>query len=291
MINKLILGTVQLGLDYGINNQQGKPSQQQAFKILETAFNCGVSTLDTAEAYGDSQTVIGQFLRAHPEKQFKIITKLAATSILKPSDLLLQIEKNCKILHVEKLDGYMFHNYQSFIKKQNLYDKFLLAREQKLISKAGISLYTNSEVEDIIDNFSGFDFIQIPFNLFDNATKRKDILTKAKLKNIEVHTRSVFLQGLFFKQPEELPLKLKALKGKLEILEALKQKYNLNTLTLALQYVLQKDYIDNVLIGVETAEQLKLNIKSAEELVKIPHIEIDDINIITDELLNPSNWN
>jgi aryl-alcohol dehydrogenase-like predicted oxidoreductase len=291
MINKLILGTVQLGLDYGINNQQGKPSQQQAFKILETAYNSGVSTLDTAEAYGDSQLVIGQFLKTHPEKQFKIITKLAATSTVKPSNLLLQIEKNCNILHVEKLHGYMFHNYQSFKEKQNLYDKFLLAKENKLISKAGISLYTNSEVEDVINNFSGFDFIQIPFNLFDNATKRKEILDQAKSKNIEVHTRSVFLQGLFFKQPEELPLKLKTLKGNLEILDILKQKYNLNTLTLALQYVLQKYYIDNVLIGVETAEQLKLNIKSAEKHVKIPHIEIDDINIITDELLNPSNWN
>lgn len=291
MIKKLVLGTVQLGLDYGINNQSGKPTKEKAFKILNTAFDKGISILDTAEAYGDSQNIIGEFLKRNPKKSFKIITKLSANSTIRPKDFLNHLEKNFSVLHVEELYGYMFHNYQSFKDKVNLYDKLLLARENKLIKKAGISLYANEELDDVLINYKEFDFIQIPFNLFDNSTKRKAVLDKAKAQNIEVHSRSVFLQGLFFKDIKFLPQKLKVLEPYLEQLNAIKQKHKLNTLTLALQYVLQKAYIDYVLIGVETSEQLTHDIDNCSVEAHIPHEIIDAIDIRQNELLNPSNWN
>ncbi len=291
MIKKLILGTVQLGLDYGINNQSGKPSQGKAFEILNTAFDNGISILDTAEAYGDSQHIIGKFLKKYPNKSFQIITKLAANSEIRPEVFLHHIEQNCSLLNVNELYGYMFHNYESFKDKINLYDKFLLAKENKLITKTGISLYSNDQIEDVLNNYKEFDFIQIPFNLFDNATKRKALLDKAKSQYIEVHTRSVFLQGLFFKDKELLPEKLKVLEPYLELLNKIKIQYNIDTVKLALQYVLQKEYIDQVLIGVETPEQLINNINFSLKKEQIPHEAIDAINITENELLNPSNWN
>jgi aryl-alcohol dehydrogenase-like predicted oxidoreductase len=290
MIEKLVLGTVQLGLDYGINNQLGKPSREKSFEILNKAFDKGVSILDTAEAYGNSQEIIGQFLKENPQKPFHIITKLSANSNVKPKHFLNHIEKNCSVLNVNKLYGYMFHNYQSFKSKLNLYDKLIFARDIKLITKAGISLYTNDEIEDVLANYKEFDFIQIPFNLFDNSIKRKALLDKAKAQNIEVHSRSVFLQGLFFKNSKALSQKLKALVPYLEVLNGIKSKFNLNTLTLSLQYVLQKDYIDQVLIGVDTPEQLNNNVDSCLKNVNIPHELIDAINVKENELLNPSNW-
>jgi len=291
MIKKLVLGTVQLGLDYGINNQSGKPSLEKSFEILDTAFEKGIKILDTAEAYGDAQYVIGQFLKKNPQKPFKIITKLDPNSTVESDAFLNNIERNCSVLNVNELYGYMFHNYQSFKDKINLYDKLLLAKEKKLIKKAGISLYTNNEIEDVLNNYKDFDFIQIPFNLLDNATQRKALLDKAKHKNIEVYTRSVFLQGLFFKELNELPQKLRVLEPYLEQLNELKQEFNLNTLTLALQYVLQKEYINHVLIGVDTSEQLTSNIDNCLKPAYIPHQVIDAIDIIENKLLNPSNWN
>ena len=285
MIKKLVLGTVQLGLDYGINNQSGKPSQEKAFEILDTAFEKGIKILDTAEAYGDAQDVIGQFLKRNPQKKFKIISKLAANNVVKPDAFINNIERNCTVLNVNELYGYMFHNYQSFKENINLYDKLLLVKEKKFIKKAGISLYTNNEIEDILNNYKGFDFIQIPFNLFDNATQRKALLDKAKSQNIEVHIRSVFLEY------KALPQKLRVLEPYLEQLNEIKQEYSLNTLTLALQYVLQKEYIDYVLIGVETSEQLISNINSCLKKAHIPHQVIDAIDILENKLLNPSNWN
>ena len=291
MINKLILGTVQLGLDYGINNQSGKPTQEKAFNILNTAFDHDIKILDTAETYGDSQEVIGKFHRSHPEKRFHIITKLAADSDVTPENFSLRIKTNCETLQVNQLYGYMFHNYSSFKERTSLYDELLKVRDKKLVKKAGISLYNNNEIEDILQNYSEFDFIQIPFNLFDNASKRQELLEKAKAKNIEVHTRSVFLQGLFFKESKTLPIKLKSLDYYLNTLNDIKEKYSLSTETLALQYVMQKLYIDHVLIGVETTEQLLSNIKNVSKEEAVPHEVLDRINISEIELLNPSNWN
>ncbi|WP_277871394.1 aldo/keto reductase [Pseudotamlana carrageenivorans] len=219
------------------------------------------------------------------------MTKLAANTFVSKNQFLNHIKTNCKTLNVDHLYGYMFHNYHSFKEQEVLYPELLKARDKKIINKAGISLYTNEEIEDILINYSDFDFIQIPFNLFDNASKRKELLEYAKSKNIEVHTRSVFLQGLFFMQSKLLPEKLKSLKPYLEKLDVIKGRYNLTIETLALQYVLQKEYIEHVLIGVETSEQLMNNINITLKKQKVPHDIIDSFDISEIELLNPSNWN
>lgn len=291
MIDKLILGTVQLGLDYGINNSVGKPSLSQSFEILNNAYDSNLRILDTAEAYGNSQDVIGDFHRKYPNKRFKIITKLAAVHNLSAKDFIPNIKKNCDTLAVEKLYGFMFHNYDSFIKNKEFYQEILKAKEDGLMRYAGISLYTNDEIEDIVTNYSDFDFIQIPFNLFDNESKRKEAIEKARGKNIEIHTRSVFLQGLFFKSPSGLTLKMSPLKPYLRELETIKKEYNISTEELALQYVLQKKYIDHVLIGVENVGQLKNNLTTCSKKSTIPHSVLNKIDILEVNLLNPSNWN
>ena len=155
----------------------------------------------------------------------------------------------------------------------------------------GISLYSDNEIKDIIENYNEFDYIQIPFNLFDNETKRKDIILKAREKGMAIHTRSVFLQGLFFKSIEELPSNLNPLKSYLEELHKIRIEQNISMEELALQYVLQKKYINHVLIGVDNSKQLNNNIKTCLNNSIIPHELLDKINVIEKKLLNPSNWN
>lgn len=291
MVRKLILGTVQLGLDYGINNNSGKPTLAKAFDILHAAFDNGIRILDTAEAYGNSQEVIGAFLKKNPEKRFHVISKLAANHSLLKNELLDHIVENLQTLSLDKLYGYMFHNYNSFKKSSFLYDDIVQAKELGYVDKIGVSLYSNDEIEDIITYYPEFDFIQIPFNLLDNASKRAEMMTKAKGKNIEIHTRSVFLQGLFFKESDNLPNKLSCFSTYLQSIERIKKDYHLNIETLALQYALQKDYIDHVLIGVDNRNQLisNLSICNAEE--NIPHHLIDTIDVEEIAMLNPANWN
>lgn len=291
MLHKLILGTVQLGMDYGINNKVGKPSLENAFEILHLAYDQGVRMLDTAEAYGESQKVIGQFQNNNPLKKFDIITKLSANHSLKSGELVSRIQENSLVLGTDCLYGYMFHNYQIFKKDIWLYNEILEAKRKKIIRYAGISLYSNDEIEDIIENFHEFDFIQIPFNLLDNHLKRYEIIQRAREKGMRIHTRSVFLQGLFFKPIDQIPQSVAALKPYLLEIEKTRNELSLKRETLTLQYALQKGYIDYVLIGVDNTQQLEKNIAVCNSGQPIDSAIIDNIDVKDESLLNPGNWN
>ena len=287
--NKLILGTVQFGLDYGVNNSVGKPSKIAIEEILDTAFNNKIRILDSAEAYGNSQERIGEYHKKS-SNSFQVITKFSKARLDLPSKVTERVYANLKTLNVESLYSYMFHSYADF---KSFYPDFkedlISLREEKSIKKIGVSLYTNEELEEVLEH-SDIDLIQLPFNLLDNSSQRKEILLKAKSKGIEIHTRSVFLQGLFFKNAKALEGNIKILKPNLEELIGL---VNANTkmVDLALNYACQQEYIDNVLIGVDTVDQLRTNIESVKK--QLPSLIIEKINKIDikdKKMINPSNW-
>ena len=290
MNSKLILGTVQFGLDYGINNTIGKLSEDQVFELLENAYDLGVRTLDTAEAYGNAHSIISNFHK-QSKKRFSIISKYSSSNFDYPIDLVERIQVHCSNFNVNYLEGYMFHSYNDF--KMNINnDPNVLdnIKNSGLVKKIGVSVHSNDEIEDLL-NFKNIDLIQLPFNLFDNEYQRKEILEKAKKRNIEIHTRSVFLQGLFFKDINMLTNCLLPLKNNLSELSLILKNNNISIESLALNYPLNKTYIDKVLIGVDSLEQLKNNIKATEnDFNKSIYKKIDCIQIKNTKLLNPSNW-
>jgi len=290
MNSKLILGTVQFGLRYGINNTIGKLTEDQVFELLETAYDLGVRTLDTAEAYGNAHSVISNFHK-QSKKRFNIISKHSSSNFDYPIDLVERIQFHCSNFNVNYLEGYMFHSYNDF--KMNINNDPNVLENIKnagLVKKIGVSVYSNDEIEELL-NYKNIGLIQLPFNLFDNEYQRKEILEKAKKRNIEIHTRSAFLQGLFFKDVNTLHKNLLPLKKDLSDLSLLSKKSNIALAELALNYPLSKSYIDKVLIGVDSLEQLKNNIKATEnEFDKFIYEKVDCIQIENTKLLNPSNW-
>lgn len=289
--NKLILGTVQFGLDYGINNTAGKPDQQAVNKILNVAFENNIQLLDTAEVYGNAQEVIGNY---HGESSniFKVMTKFSSSRTDLPADITERIKKDIDILGIETLYCYMFHNYADFKSYYAKFDKDIaVLKKEGLIEKMGVSIYTNEELEDLL-HYDEVDLVQLPFNLLDNTLQRGDILKRAKQKGIEIHTRSAFLQGLFFKELDNLPPKIKPLTTSIEIVKQIANSHTLEMASLALNYAYQQEFIDNVLIGVDTVEQLELNMKCLEKPISHTIIEqINGIDVAEKTLLNPSNWN
>ena len=288
--SKLILGTVQFGLDYGINNLNGKPSIEAVYKILECARKNKVLILDTAEAYGDSQERIGMYHEKYTHV-FKVITKFSPLRIDLPSDIIDRVKLNLKTLNTEFLYSYMFHSYKDYEKYYPFYkDQILELVGQGLIRKIGVSLHSNDEIEQVLEN-KNIELIQLPFNLLDNDSLRGEVLKKAKNKGVEVHTRSVFLQGLFFKSMDKLEGHVKVLKPYLNQLNEILDS-GVKTTELALNYVCEKEYIDNVLIGVDSEIQLKSNIvdlinKPLDEVLNL----VDNVNVKEKEMLNPANWN
>jgi aryl-alcohol dehydrogenase-like predicted oxidoreductase len=284
---KIILGTVQLGLSYGINNSKGKPTKNQAFEILEEAHKNGIKFLDTAAAYGDSEEVIGSF-HSSSQKHFSILTKFHAEGDDQISNL---VSSALKRLNVPKLEVLFFHSYQDFKANPNILLDLLQEVKAGRINKIGVSVYTNQEIENLLD-FDDVKVIQAPFNLLDNESKRAETFKKAKAKGKEIHTRSVFLQGLFFKDTESLTETLSPLKTHLQKIANLAKASNLSVASLALNYALTKNYIDGVLIGVEDVQQLKSNIAALEENLPLKvSQEIDQIAVSNINLLNPAQWN
>jgi aryl-alcohol dehydrogenase-like predicted oxidoreductase len=285
MLERLILGTVQLGMPYGINNQTGAPSDEAAFSILRSAFQSGIRSLDTADAYGKSQEIIGKYLIRHPKEKFKIYTKFKADA----EALSEQYNRSVKDLSVKCIDGYSYHRLED-VALPHLKEQLLKMKQEGLISKIGVSIYTVEEL-DRAASLDHIDFIQTPFNLLDHWGARGAGIRKAKREGKEVHVRSVFLQGLFYKNPHELSDKLRPLAPELLQIQNIAKEAGVNIGALALQYALSFSEIDRILIGVETYEQLLKNI----EFVKtwIPEkmfTAVSSIQINDSGLLDPRSW-
>ena len=290
MNNKLILGTVQLGLDYGINNAYGRPSISDSFDILNCAFDNGIRILDTAEGYGESQEVIGAFHKKFPNKIFNIISKISATTIKNNEKVSTRIKNNLKTLGVESLEGYMFHNFLSLKENPLIYEQLIKAKRDGSIAKIGVSLYGTDELKEVTEKYD-FDFVQLPFNMLDNENIRAESLREAKKRGIEIHTRSVFLQGLFFKEVNEIPESLYLLIEYLNKIKSISLENEIEMQNMALSYATSRAYIDNVLIGVDSAAQLLLNLNANKQNLPIDVIkEINKIKVTEINLLNPFNW-
>jgi len=286
-MNKLILGTVQMGIPYGINNNRGQINISESLAILNEAYNSGIRTLDTAEAYGDAHQVIGEFHKSHPEKRFNIITKLPHTI---NHEIIHKVENYLKELEVEKLNTLLFHSHKTFKENCTNLKQLIDLKRAGVITNIGVSVYTNDEIEDVL-NYEEIDIIQLPFNTFDNVNKRGEIIEKIKQNKKIIHSRSCFLQGLVFQALDSDKKIVLALKEELQNIDFISKTYNIDIHQLCLNYCLQQCNIDSVLIGVDNLNQLQKNLVNSTKKISQEVIsEINKIKITNLNLLNPSLW-
>ena len=288
MKSNLILGTVQFGSKYGINNKQCKPSFEKVKDILNFAYLKGIRLLDTAEAYGDSQNRIGKYHKTNSNK-FNIITKFSPLRKDLSENIIKRVNDNLKTLEVKYLYSYMFHSFDDYKKYfLEFKDDLIELRSSHKIKKIGVSLNSNDEIIEVLRN-SDIDLIQLPYNLLDNKSKREKVFLRAKKNGVEIHTRSTFLQGLFFKDLDTIEGKIIVLKKYLLELKELVNKNEINNL--ALNYVCSNTNIDGILLGVDSVSQLKKNISCINDNKFTDIIKnIDSINVKEENLLNPANW-
>ncbi len=284
LTNKLILGTVQLGLDYGINNYSGKPTLDKSMNILGKARSLGIQVLDTAEAYGNAMDIIGEYHKVH--EPFKIISKLKYSGIA----LARLIESQLVRLNVDHLHILFLHHFEDIFNLKVM-DELNALKLDKTVSKIGVSVYTNEQARTVAD-LDTIDVIQLPFNLMDNYYQRGSILSYAKKNKKEIHARSVFLQGLFFMKEDRLPAKLNPLLPTLSQIKKIAVEEHFSIEQLALGYALYQQEIDAVLIGVDTESQLETNFRLSKIKLSPAIVEkINEIHVEFPELLLPINWN
>lgn len=276
-----------MGLNYGINNTEGKITFENSCKILERAFNFGIDTLDTAEAYGSAHQVIGDFHKLKPNLKFNIITKVPHENLENIED---RINAYLKELNVNFLEVLMFHSFDSYVENKNCISILKKLKEEGIINNIGVSVYTNEQIETLLSD-DNVTVVQMPFNLLDNESIRGDLMCKMKAKGKIIHTRSAFLQGLFFKEQLDNNSVSQKLSNDLIAIKNISKEENTSISNLALSYCLNQNNIDQVLIGVDSVNQLIDNLKaidykmSHDALLKVNKLRVDNL-----DLLNPSLW-
>jgi len=288
-ISKMTLGTVQLGLDYGIANDEGKPDEKKAFRILESAFSCGINCIDTAADYGDSESVIGKYLsKSGIRRQDIIIVTKFKLGKCEPSGIasaiLRSFERSLKNLNTGYIDILLMHDAKEFKGKEKeilkVYDRLL---SEGVLKAAGASCYEFHEIEPMlsIDTFRAF---QVPANLLDmRFTNNK---SAGILRNRIVFARSVFLQGLFFLDPAKLRGNLKEAGKYITSINRLAASMDISVSQLAVRYVRSLSYVDSLVIGADNPLQVTENAMLAEE----PAFSNEQIEKIDEELTGAPDW-
>ena len=283
----LILGTVQFGLDYGINNTHGKIVQSEVKKILSFAYENNITMLDTASAYGDSETVLGNSI-CEVDKPFSIITKYPSNQSVCP---LQWIDNSLQSLKVERIYSYLFHNYSTFQEHPEYIEDFLQIKKSGKAEKIGFSLYYPSEAKYIVTNNIPCDIVQVPYNIFDQRFAA--VFSILKSKNIEIHVRSVFLQGLFFMSAENIDMHFFPIKDNLTEISRFAKISNLDISSVCFGYVNMNKHIDKIVIGVDTLENLISNINSFRIVNegKIDFSSLEELSVTDEMIILPFNWN
>ena len=280
MLNKLALGTAQFGLDYGITNSEGKVQVEEVELILGCAKENSINTLDTAASYGNSEEVLGSI----GISDFQIITK---TIPLKNGvdEVIKHFQQSLTFLNKSSVNGLLIHNVNEIEHKNfnTLFKELTELKRQGLVNKIGFSIYTPEQVDFLLKNFD-FDLIQVPFNIFDNRLIQGGQLQALNNKGVEVHARSIFLQGVIL-DFNNLSNYFSPWKKEFSIYQETVKDNGLSLLECALNFVLNIREIDKVLVGVNSERQLKEIIQAVKRRSNLSAYPINDIN-----LLNPSLW-
>jgi aryl-alcohol dehydrogenase-like predicted oxidoreductase len=286
--DRIVLGTVQFGLNYGISNNKGQVPLEEVCRIVDYAYSHGVTTLDTAAAYGDSEIILGKALRETALK-FNIISKLPP--VKSAGEVRSIVETSLDKLGVSQLQGYMLHNFSIYQQHPEVLEQLYFLEEEGLISNIGFSLYHPSEAQELMDKNINFKLTQFPYSVLDQ--RFDEVLPALKAKGIEKHVRSVFLQGLFFMQPDSLPPYFSEVVDILRSLQDVATKAAIPLEAILMHFVLSQPNIDKIVIGVDslTALQENLSINQYETSVLELLPELKKYKVADENILLPYKWN
>lgn len=290
----LIIGTAQLGMAYGIANEAGKPGESVALDIVGTALREGVKGFDTAQAYGESEALLGRAFKIRECPQdVKVISKFSPE--LSPENVpavLASIEKSLERLGLNSLYCMMLHRFQWLSQWDSGLGKALRGETARgRIRHIGVSLYSASEALTALAH-PGVDAIQVPCNAWDRSMVQQRIFERAAGLGKTVFVRSAYLQGLLLMPPEKvrerLPVAYDASRKWWELAKSLGD----GPAELAVRFVLSLHC--PIIVGVETVNQLKENLRLFR-MLPMPPQEAHEIEVVmrpfvNERILNPVHW-
>ena len=287
-IAKLGLGTAQFGMNYGVANTKGQIKKHEIEKILNFSLLNNISIIDTAIEYGDSEKNLG----ICGVSKLKVVTKLP--EIKQDRDdiqksIINLVKMSVLRLKVPKLYGLLIHKPEQLfsVEGELIHTALKQAQYMGYVDKIGISAYDPDLVKAILEKFD-FDIVQVPLNLIDRRLVREDYHKTLKDMGIEVHARSIFMQGLLLMAKSEVPGYFKKWNLIWEQWHEWLLSHSVSALDTCLAFALSFPEVDHVIIGTDSLQQWRETVTSASNELNLnfPNIETSDLSLI-----NPSNWN
>jgi hypothetical protein len=285
-MNRIVLGGAQLGLPYGILNGGETLSREEVARILDTAVDRGIDSIDTAIAYGQSESVIGET----SQNRFNIISKLPPlpVDISNVSEWVhSQVQGSLSRLKCTSLDALLLHRPQDLIGAQGaeLYAAIGSLMAEKMIHRFGVSIYSPDDLEGIIDTFE-IHVVQAPLNVFDRRIL--GVTDKLSALNIEVHVRSVFLQGVLIASPQDRPHRFEPWSEHFALFDEWVRSSGVSAMACCMGFALQQPGVAKLVIGTTSAESLDEIMNSIPNSVfEVPtHLQSS-----VEQLIDPRFWN
>ena len=287
---ELCLGTVQFGMQYGVSSA-GQPDMQDAVEMLEYAANNGISAIDTANAYGEAERIVGAFLAEHGREGVNVITKIRP-GILYNADsesyykiLRQNLEESLATLGLKSVYGCLFHNSE-YADDEAALKALARLKDDGLVQRVGISIYLPAEFRRAAKS-PWVDIIQAPYNLMDTRLKKQMERTEC-----EIHARSVFLQGLLLMDEKTVPQHLRDVIPYLQRLDYYCERNGFTRMQVLLNFVKLNENIHKVVFGVDNLEQLKQVIAAfnteidRQELIDLA----EEFTAVDERLIRPNLW-
>lgn len=284
---QLGLGTVQFGLDYGVSNEGGRTPGAEVRNVLGAARRAGIEVLDTAAAYGASERVLGESLAG--DGGFRIVTKSEPGAGSEREGLRASLERSLGRLGRDGVYGFMVHHAKELLGQGGdaVYAELAALKAEGLAGNIGVSVYGQAQVDAILARFD-IDVIQVPVNVFDQRLARSGCLARLKARRVEIHVRSIFLQGLVFMEPDAAPAFFEPVRERLAAWHANLGEAGLTPAQGALAYARTLAEPDVVLVGVNSAAQLDANVR--DFALPDPGLDFSVFAIEQEEYITPSLW-
>lgn len=289
IINKLGLGTVQWGLPYGIANQYGVTSPETVTALLNESRHYGIGVLDTASLYGDSEAVLGENSLAG----FKVVTKTPSfskdhISEVDVNKLVATFMHSSELLKCDKIYGLMIHHVEDLLVPggEMLLAAMMQLKDKGLVEKIGVSIYDAMQIDAVLKVFTP-DLIQLPLSVLDQRLLISGHLEHLKNKGVEIHVRSVLLQGLLVMPVNNIPIFFDPIRPLLTRWHSATKEQGLTVNQAALSFVKNIPFVDTVIVGLDNLTQFR---SCVDDFMLETNFDATGLACSDPLFVNPSLW-
>lgn len=297
-MSRLGLGTVQFGMPYGVANARGQVAAGDVARILALARRAGIATLDTAALYGESEAVLGASLAGTGAADaFRIVTKTAKVGSARTegdavTTLAQTFSRSLRLLRQDQVYGLLAHDADDLLGPhgQAIWSELSRLKAAGMVRKVGASVYTGDQIDRLLDRYA-LDLVQLPINAVDRRLVAGGQLARLHARGVEIHARSVFLQGLLLAPPETISPHFGALRTRVMELRTAFAALGLTPLEGALASVMQRREVDCLVTGITSVGELSALVAAADKAATLADaVHVEDFAIGDERVLSPHLW-